>query len=277
MAYSDSVQVAFNAHSAGHAYGPVETLPCVNGTGSTLSPGVFLIKSALIGSAISAKAPVAADFTARSESWAITNWATTELLEITGTFRGVDFSVTGDFDTDNNTSVASLVTKFNALIDGFGFAAGRSILAAASPAGTLVLTAEIPGDDFVANLSYFGAAITIGTKTSAGTSLKNLLIGVGMDGPGAEVNTSDAAVYQDGAAFNAIRKGDTAVTMLAAAATSRGNDLYISTASATAGQVSATEGADRVWVSRDLVRWTDSAATSTFLARGAVARVTVNL
>lgn len=276
MAYSDSVQVAFNAHSAGHAYGPVETLPCVNGTGSTLSPGVFLIKSALIGSAISAKAPVAADFTARSESWAISNWASGDIVEITGTFRGVDFSITGDFDTDNNTSVASLATRFNALIDGHGFAAGRSILAAATT-GTLSLTAEIPGDDFVANIGNFGGAVTFGTKTSAGTSLKNLLIGVGMDGPGAEVNTSDAAVYQDGAAFNAIRKGDTAVTMLAAAATSRGNDLYISTASATAGQVSAAEGADRVWVSRDLVRWTDSAATSTFLARGAVARVTVNL
>lgn len=276
MSYGSSIGVAFNAHAAGKCYGPGEFVPCVNGTGATMTPGVFVIKSALIGSAISVKNPVAADFTARSESWAISNWASGDIVEITGTFRGVDFSITGDFDTDNNTSVASLATRFNALIDGHGFAAGRSILAAATT-GTLSLTAEIPGDDFVANIGNFGGAVTFGAKTSAGTSMRNLLVGVSYDGPGAEVTVSDTTVFQDGQTFSAIRKGDAGVTLLAAAATSRGNDLYISTATATAGQVTASEGADRVWVSRELVRWTDSAATSTFLARGAVARVTINL
>lgn len=276
MSYGSSIGVAFNAHAAGKCYGPGEFVPCVNGTGATMTPGVFVIKSALIGSAISVKNPVAADFTARSESWAISNWASGDIVEITGTFRGVDFSITGDFDTDNNTSVASLATRFNALIDGHGFAAGRSILAAAAT-GTLSLTAEIPGDDFVANIGNFGGAVTFGAKTSAGTSMRNLLVGVSYDGPGAEVTVSDTTVFQDGQTFSVIRKGDAGVTLLAAAATSRGNDLYISTASATAGQVTASEGADRVWVSRELVRWTDSAATSTFLARGAVARVTINL
>lgn len=277
MSYGSAIGVAFNAHAAGKCYGPGEFVPCVNGTGSTLTPGVFVIKSDVIGGALSVKNPVAADFTARSESWAISNWAATEQLTISGSFRGVPFSITCDFDTDNNTSVSSAATRFNALIDGHGFTAARSIVASASPAGTLVLTAEIPGDDFIANVTNFVGAITIGTKTSAGTSLKNLLVGVSYDGPGAEVTVSDTTVFQDGQTFSAIRKGDAGVTLLAAAATSRGNDLYISTATATAGQVTATEGADRVWVSRDLVRWTDAEATSTFLARGAVARVTVNL
>lgn len=277
MAYSDSIPVAFSAHGAGYAYGPVETVPCVNGTGSTLTPGVFVIKTDVVGGGIVIKAPVAADFTARSESWAISNWAATEQLTISGTFRGVPFSITCDFDTDNNTSVSSAVTRFNTLIDGHGFTAARSIVATASPAGTLVLTAEIPGDDFIANVTNFVGAITIGTKTSAGTTMQNLLVGVLMDGPGAEVNTSDAIVIQDGAACNAIRNGDSAVTLLSGAATSRGNALYISTATGTPGQCSPTEGADRVWIPRELVRWTDSEASSTFLARGAVARVSLKL
>lgn len=274
MAFGDSIKKLFEKHGPGYQLTEGTTADCVNGTGSTLPVGRFMIKDSLSGDVISAKLPLAAAFTAKSVTSVITSVTSGNVIS-TIVFRGETHTVITPFDTDNNTTVANHVVALNAYFDAL-YAAGQSLLAAAAVAGTLTITAEIAGEDFEANTD--GSTGTF-THVVAGTTLVNLLIGVSLDQGAAVLNESDAVVIRDGVGFSCARMGDVSVAMAAAAATSRGNALYVITGSdaAEAGKVTESAGAGRVWVPRNLVRWSDASATSTFQPRGAVARVSLYL
>lgn len=273
MAFGDSIQKIVNKHTAGVQLTAGRVVDCVNGTGGTLPVGRVMIKDSLNGDVVSAKLPLAAAFTAKVITSVIAS-LTAGSVTTSGTFRGVAVHVETPFDTDNNTTVANHVVRLNAWFD--ARFASSSILAAAAVAGTLTLTAEIEGEDF--DLDTF-ATVGTATKVVAGTTLKDLMVGVSLDQGAAVVNSSDAVVLQDGVGFACAKEGDVTVVMAAAGATSRGDGLYVITGSdaAEAGKVTATAGTGRVWVPRELIRWTDASATATFQPRGAIARVSLNL
>ena len=251
----------------------------VNSTSAVMYPGRAVIRTATVGNlAQDVKHPVAGDFTAKIRTSVVASFSAGQLVT-SGTFRGRPFTISTVFASDNNTSVDNHVIDLNAYFDA-QYTAATSLVAAAGTAGTLTITAEIPGEDFQSTTR--GDTGTATNTVNAVTVLSDVLYGF---------STDSAAILEDStgtfvesiavdAAFSSVWDGLVGVTMLAAGAVSMTDDLYISTATATPGQVTASAGADRVWVGRSagsIVRFVDAPATSTTFPRNAVAILNVRL
>lgn len=252
--------------------------PCVNSTSAVMYPGRAVIRTSTVGNlAQDVKHPVAADFTAKVRTSVVASFSAGQLVT-TGNFRGLPFTISTVYSTDNDTSVANHVTDLNAYFDA-QYTAGQSLLAA-STTGTLTITAEIPGEDFTSTTR--GDTGTATNTVNSVTVLSDVLYGF---------STDSAAILEDStgtfvesiavdAAFSSVWEGVVGVTMLAAGAVSMTDALYISTATATPGQVTASAGADRVWIGKSagsIVRFVDAPATSTTFPRNAVAILNVRL
>lgn len=275
MAYLDQIQLLDNAQRAGHAFEGAQRLHCVNASGAALTPGRLLIKTGVVGMQPQVKHPETADFTAKAYSWAISNWTTGEAIEIAITFRGATVSVPVPFDTDEATSLALAVARANAIMDSLG-AAGRTILWSVAST-TITATVEVAGEDFDARIlpiNPTGGNLAVGTRSTAGSALVDVVVGWALDEGAAILSTAGAAELPDGRGVSACVRGRCAVVMAAAAATSRGDDMYV-LLSSTPGAITATEAAARVWIPPSLAGWLDAAATSTTDPRGAVALIEV--
>lgn len=268
------------AHKAGWFHREEsKTRPCVNSTSAVMYPGRAVIRTSTVGNlAQDTKHPVAADFTAKIRTSVVAS-VTSGSLTTTGEFRGRPIHVETPFDTSNNVTVDNHVVRLNAYFDG-QYTAGQSLLAAASVAGTLTITAEIPGEDFDAT-----TFATVGTATNTVNSvtvLSDVLYGFSTDSA-ANLEDSTGTFVESiavDAAFSSVWEGVVGVTMLAAGAVSQTDELYVSTATSTAGQVTASAGADRVWVGKSagsIVRFVDAPATSTTFPRNAIAILNVRL
>lgn len=267
------------AHKAGWFHREESKVrPVVNSTSAVMYPGRAVIRTSTVGNlAQDAKHPVAADFTAKVRTSVVASFSAGQLVT-SGSFRGRPFSIATLYSTDNDTSVANHVTDLNAYFDA-QYTAGQSLLAA-STTGTLTITAEIPGEDFQSTTR--GDTGTATNTVNAVTVLSDVLYGF---------STDSAAILEDStgtfvesiavdAAFSAVYDGLVGVTMLAAGAVSMTDDLYISTDTATPGQVTASAGADRVWIGKSagsIVRFVDAPATSTTFPRDAVALLNARL
>lgn len=253
--------------------------PCVNSTAAVMYPGRAVIRTSTVGSlAQDTKHPVAADFTAKVRTSVIASVASGDVIT-TGEFRGRLFSVTTPFDTNNNTTVDNHVIRLNAYFDA-QYTAGQSLVAAASVAGTLTITAEIPGEDFQATTRADTGTAT--NTVNSVTVLTDVLYGFATDSAAILEDSTGTFVESIAvdAAFSSVYDGLCGVTMLAAGAVSMTDDLYISTATSTAGQVTASAGADRVWIGKSagsIVRFVDAPATSTTFPRDAVALLNIRL
>lgn len=252
--------------------------PCVNSTAAVMYPGRAVIRTSTVGSlAQDTKHPVAADFTAKVRTSVVASFSAGQLVT-SGVFRGRPFTISTVFASDNDTSVANHVTDLNAYFDA-QYTAGQSLLAA-STTGTMTITAEIPGEDFTSTTR--GDTGTATNTVNSVSVLTDVLYGF---------STDSAAILEDStgtfvesiavdAAFSSVYDGMVGVTMLAAGAVSQTDDLYISTDSSTSGQVTASAGADRVWIGKSagsIVRFVDAPATSTTFPRNAVALLNARL
>jgi len=268
------------AHKAGWFHREEsKTRPCVNSTSAVMYPGRAVIRTSTVGNlAQDTKHPVAADFTAKIRTSVVASFTAGQLVT-TGEFRGRPFAISTVFASDNNTSVDNHVVDLNAYFDA-QYTAGQSLVAAAGTAGTLTITAEIPGEDFQSTTR--GDTGTATNTVNSVTVLSDVLYGF---------STDSAAILEDStgtfvesiavdAAFSSVWEGVVGVTLLAAGAVSQTDELYVSTATSTAGQVTASAGADRVWVGKSagsIVRFVDAPATSTTFPRNAVALLNVRL
>lgn len=268
------------AHKAGWFHREESKVrPVVNSTSAVMYPGRAVIRTSTVGNlAQDAKHPVAADFTAKIRTSVVASFSAGQLVT-SGTFRGRPFTISTVFDTSNNQSVGNHVTDLNAYFDA-QYTAATSLVAADGAPGTLTITAEIPGEDFTSTTR--GDTGTATNTVNSVTVLSDVLCGF---------STDSAAILEDStgtfvesiavdAAFSAVYDGLVGVTMLAAGAVSMTDDLYISTATATPGQVTASAGADRVWIGKSagsIVRFVDAPATSTTFPRDAVALLNARL
>lgn len=278
--FQSTIGYTDKAHKAGWFHREESKVrPVVNSTAAVMYPGRAVIRTSTVGNlAQDAKHPVAADFTAKIRTSVVASFSAGTLVT-TGVFRGRPFTISTVFDTSNNQSVGNHVTDLNAYFDA-QYTAATSLVAADGTPGTLTITAEIPGEDFQSTTR--GDTGTATNTVNAVTVLSDVLCGF---------STDSAAILEDStgtfvesiavdAAFSAVYDGLVGVTMLAAGAVSQTDDLYISTATATPGQVTASAGADRVWIGKSagsIVRFVDAPATSTTFPRDAVALLNVRL
>ncbi len=275
MAYLDQTQLLDSAQRAGHAFEGAQRLHCVNASGAALTPGRLLIKTGVVGMQPQVKHPETADFTAKAYSWAISNWTSGESIQIDVRFRGRGVSFNCPFDTDEATSLSGAVSRANTIMDSFG-TAGRTVLWSVSST-TITATVEVVGEDFEAELvpmNPSGGNLAIGARSTAGSALVDVVVGWALDEGAAILSTAGAAELPDGRAVSACVRGRCAVVMAAAAATSRGDDMYVLMGT-TPGAITATEAAARVWIPPSLAGWLDAAATATTDPRGAVALIEV--
>lgn len=275
MAYLDQIQLLDNAQRAGHAFEGAQRLHCVNASGAALTPGRLLIKTGVVGMQPQVKHPETADFTAKAYSWAISNWTTGEAIEIAITFRGATVSVPVPFDTDEATSLALAVARANAIMDSLG-AAGRTILWSVAST-TITATVEVAGEDFDARIlpiNPTGGNLAVGTRSTAGSALVDVVVGWALDEGAAILSSAGASELPDGRGVSACVRGRCGAIMAAAGATSQGDDMYV-LLSSTPGAITATEAAARVWIPDTIARWLNAAATSTTDPRGAVALIEV--
>lgn len=253
--------------------------PCVNSTAAVMYPGRAVIRTSTVGSlAQDVKHPVSGDFTAKVRTSVVASFSAGQLVT-TGEFRGRPFAISTVYNTDNDTSVSNHVTDLNAYFDA-QYTAGQSLVAAAGTPGTLTITAEIPGEDFTSTTR--GDTGTATNTVNSVTVLSDVLYGFATDSAAILEDSTGTFVESIAvdAAFSSVYDGLCGVTMLAAGAVSMTDDLYISTATSTAGQVTASAGADRVWIGKSagsIVRFVDAPATSATFPRDAVALLNVRL
>lgn len=278
MAYADAIPQQFNRIMPGQVFAFTRGVPGVNGTGSELKVGRVVCEIGTADANIGArpmKAAVAADFTAKTRTYTIANWSSGETVSIVITFRGRTLTYVGVFDTDNNTSVATMATALNVVQDA-AFTAAQSIVWSAST-GVLTGTIEIAGEDFDADCAATGN-ITIAKSGNAASSMEDLIRGVVPESGVSVTNSSEVSVIQDGRAFTVMAEGEVAVTLGSAAATSPANEVYVSTdASGDPGTLLTAAGASRVWIPKDRIRFRAASASSTHSPVGAVGVVNLRI
>lgn len=278
MAYADALPQQYNRVMPGQVFSFSRGTPAVNGTGSELKVGRVVCEIGTVDANVGArpvKAAVAADFTAKTRTYTIANWSSGETVAIVITFRGRTFTYVGVFDTDNNTSVATMATALNVLQDA-AFTAAQSIVWSAST-GVLTGTIEIAGEDFDADCAATGN-ITIAKSGNGELTMFDLIRGVVPESGVSVTNSSEVSVIQDGRAFTVIAEGEVAVTLASAAATSPANDVYVSTdAAGDPGTLLTAAGASRVWLPKDRIRFRAASATTTHSPVGAVGVVNLHI
>lgn len=167
------------------------------------------------------------------------------------------------WDTDLDTTCAAIAAAINAAVDIAG-PAGQTVIAASvgSAGGIVTLTVEVEGAEFDADAYAVGATAAEATKAyttgpSTSTSLKRAMQGISVRRLDVENQTTggDDPAYAANAGVEIATRGSGIVERDTTETWARGNEVYVSLASATKGRLYNAAGTDRVWLgrSRDIV------------------------
>ena len=171
------------------------------------------------------------------------------------------------WDTNNDTTCTAIAAAINAVMP------AETVLAASVGAdgGVITLTAEVEGAEFEADAHAQGHASAEVTKAyttgpSVSTSLKRAMVGISVRRLDVENQTVDGddPAYAANQPVEVATRGtgilqrDTTETWV------RGDEVYVSMASATKGRVYDTAGTDRVWLpsSRIVIDRSENSTTS---------------
>ena len=229
--------------------------------------------------AVRAKHPRASDCTAQAAIATFSSVAAGDTAIINGVFRGVPFTASAEFRTDNNTTAsdlnALLETQFNAL-----YGAGHGLVATVS-SGAITVTAENAGDEFRLTANVVGAgggtvAVTGVPNPTTATSLRRKLLGVlSRDGAVKWDETTNSEIMPAGLSGSACAKGE--VYVASAQSISMGDEVYVGTSSTETGKLYNAAAAGRVWLDRASASWrADESAGGLVPAQG-LAILSLNL
>lgn len=211
---SQTPGVAFTAALTGASAGDgTFATTTANALRADLYPGRVVVS--VPAQANRGRRPLNTDATAQIDSWVVASLQVNESLNLV---------LSGDFNQDgvieehifpappgasNNDAVAGLVIEVNVRLDA-AYGAGLSLVAAASTAGTLTLTAEIRGVPFSSSVSITAADGAAATGTATLTRTANVPLrplGVAGSALGHEPDSSGFARWPGGQPVEIIRKG----------------------------------------------------------------------
>lgn len=193
------------------------------------------------------KMPVAADFTAQVMSFLITSGAGGTFTPSV-TINGVKYD--GDaivHNTDDATTAQDIVDEINAKVP------ANTVIATLSTA-TVVLTAEVAGAEFDAEIIAAGAGVSspkaYTTGPSLATSLRKRILGISVrrEDVEAQTNYGDDPAYAGNNGVEICTRGRGLVERDTAETWAWGEELFVSVAAATAGRLYNAAGANRVWL-----------------------------
>lgn len=155
--------------------------------------------------------------------------------------------------TDLDTTCGLIADAINAVVP------TETVIAASvgSGGGVVTLTAEVEGAEFDATARATGHASAEATKAyttgpSTSTSLKRAMVGISvrrLDVENQTLNGDDPA-YAANAGVEICTRGAGIVQRDTTETWARGDEIYVSLASATKGRIYNTAGSDRVWLGR---------------------------
>jgi hypothetical protein len=199
--------------------------------------------------------PIQTDFTAQVMTITITSVAgATFTPQIT--FAGVP--LTGDavvHDTSDTVTALAILTEFNAILDA-AFPAGASVVATQS-AGAVILTAEVPGATFEADIIAAGAAGTATkvrtTGPSLATSFEKAFVGLSRRATDVQNLTIDGddPAYGPNESVRYATRGTMIVERATAETWALGDEVWVSVPAsdrAAAGKLHNAAAANRIWI-----------------------------
>jgi hypothetical protein len=160
------------------------------------------------------------------------------------------------WNTDLDTTCTAIAAAINAVMP------TETVIAASvgSGGGVVTLTAEVEGAEFEAEAHAQGHADAEATKAyttgpSVSTSLKRAMVGLSCRRLDVENQTigGDDPAYAANQGVEVLRKGTMVVERTTTETWARGDELYVSLASATKGRLYDTAGTDRVWIGSDKI------------------------
>ena len=166
-------------------------------------------------------------------------------------------------DTNADTTAENIKDAINAVLPANTVVATRST-------ADVVLTAEVVGVEFDSEISATGAAGAGAAKAyttgpSISTSLVRAAFGISvrrLDVENETLNGEDPA-YKANAVVDCLVRGRQRVQRDTSETIARGDEVYVSVASATAGRFYNAAGADRVWVPSSKLVWDEGESSST--------------
>lgn len=166
-------------------------------------------------------------------------------------------------DTDAATTAENIKDAINAAVP------ANTVLATRSTAD-VVLTAEVAGCEFEASISATGAAGASATKAyttgpSIATSLARAAFGISqrrLDVENETVAGADPA-FDANAVVPCLRRGAICVQRDTSETVAAGDEVYVSVASGSYGRFYNSAGANRVWISPELLVWDEGEDSST--------------
>lgn len=160
------------------------------------------------------------------------------------------------WDTDLDTTCTAIAAAINAVMP------TETVIAASvgSGGGVVTLTAEVEGAEFDAEAHAQGHADAGATKAyttgpSTSTSLRRAFAGISLRREDVENLTvgGDDPAYAANAGVEVLTEGTIHVERDTTETWSRGDEVYVSLASATKGRIYDTAGTDRVWLPSSLL------------------------
>ena len=168
-----------------------------------------------------------------------------------------------DHNTDTNTTAEDIKDAINAAVP------ANTVLATRSTAD-VVLTAEVAGCEFGANIHASGAATASAAKAyttgpSISTSLARAAFGISQRRLDVENETVDGAdpAFDANAVVPCLRRGAICVERDTSETIAAGDEVYVSVASGSYGRFYNSAAANRVWMSPDLLVWDEGEDSST--------------
>lgn len=217
-----------------------------------VSFGRAMISTGFSGASRIGHVPTTSSFTAQVITITITTGAGatfTPQIKINGQ------TYTGDavaHDTDAATTATAIATEINALMP-------TETVIATTSTGDVILTAEVEGAEFEADIIAAGAAVTatkvLTTGPSRSTSLVRALAGVSVRDESIENVTrgGDDPAYP--ANYGVLTLAAGRIVVSNADGVSLGDAVYVSLASATKGQFYNAAGTDRVYLPPAVAEW----------------------
>lgn len=150
-------------------------------------------------------------------------------------------------DTDAATTAEAVKDEFNAI------APSETVIATRSTAD-VVLTAEVEGAEFEAGIIVAGAAATVAkvytTGPSVSTSLQRAMVGISVRRTDVENQTVDGddPAYAANEGVEVATRGYMVVQRDTTETWTRGDECFVSVASATKGRIYDTAGTNRIWL-----------------------------
>lgn len=196
---------------------------------------------------------VTASAYATAQAWTFTgaSLASGDSVSAEVVYEGVKYQVVQAFDTNNDTTMASLASKLNAALP------ANSVLAAAA-SGVLTLTSEVPGQTFDASATAYGGGGGTVSRTSTSTAVGADFwygFGVAYRDYDEEVDADGEMAYPGNAGMKVLLQGPIWVANSETPAAGADVYVYVGATSADRGKFYASAGTDRVKVPRHLAVW----------------------